>query len=186
MPKLAPGKERNIHMKKSIILLGLIFALLCGCSQQSAGTSSGRISVENGAFTCTPEDIVNEINNMVESDTDGILLGLGEYPGSGESMYPDDLGRLQLTMEANEAGNLTSVRLYWDSSTNNENVITSAGAYCSILFDLLSHDNSEAIYSSISEIISEGSGTVDFENNGVLVSFLSGRGLNYLDIDAQE
>ena len=123
---------------------------------------------------------------MVESDTDGVLLGLGEYPGSGESMLADDLGRLQLTMEANDAGNLTSVRLYWDSSTNNENVITSAGAYCSILFDLLSHDNSEEIYSSISEIISEGSGTVDFENNGVLVSFLSGRGLNYLDIDAQE
>ena len=173
-------------MKKSIILLGLIFALLCGCSQQSATTSSGRISVENGAFTCTPEDIVNEINNMVESDTDGVLLGLGEYPGSGESMHPDDLGRLQLTMEANEAGNLTSVRLYWDSGTNNENVITSAGAYCSILFDLLSHDNSEEVYGSISQIISRGSGTVDFENNGVLVSFLSGRGLNYLDIDAQE
>lgn len=173
-------------MKKSILLLGLIIALLCGCGQQNTNSTSGGISVEDGAFTCAPEDIVNEINNMVKSDTDGVLLGLGEYPGSGESMHPDDLGRLQLTMEANEAGNLTSVRLFWDSGTNNENVITSAGAYCSILFDLLSHDNSEAIYSSISQIISTGSGSVDFENNGVLVSFLSGRGLNYLDIEVQE
>ncbi len=169
-------------MKKSIILIGLILALLCGCGQQNANSTSGGISVENGAFTCTPTDIVNEINHMVESDTDGVLLGLGEYKESGSSMYADDLGRLQVEMEANDTGNLTSVRIYWDSRSNNESVITSAGAYCGILFQLLSPGNAETISSEVSKIISRGIGDVEYENDNVSVSFLSNGGLNWLEI----
>ncbi len=171
-------------MRKSAILLVLIFALLCGCSQKSNNPTSDVISVKDGAFTCTPSDIVSEINNMAESDPDGMLLKLGEYTESGEAIYADDLGRLQVTMEANDAGNLTKLRLYWDSSTNDANVITSAGAYCGLLFDMLSPGNSDAIYSNVSQIISSGSGEADFENAGVMVSFQSLRNLNWLDIEA--
>lgn len=170
-------------MKKALVMLSLLI-LLAGCGQQSTNQDIEKISVQNGAFTCQPADVVSKINLMVESDADGVLLGLGEYKGSGEAIDADDLGRLQLTMEANNDGNLTKARLYWDSSTNNENIITSAGAYCSVLFEMLSPGNAETIHDGVSQIISSGSGEVEYENDGVLVSFQSLRGLNWLDIEA--
>lgn len=165
-------------MKKIVFIFGLIFTLMCGCGKQE----SSRISIENGAFTCTPSFIVDQINLMVESSQNGVLLSLGEYTESGESIYADDLGRLQVTMEADADGNLTNVRMYWDSGSNNENVITSAGAYSGVLLGILNPDNADSISSSISEIISRGYGTVDFDENGVAVSFTSGDGLNWLEI----
>lgn len=171
-------------MKKSIILFSLVIALLSGCGQSSSNSSDSKISVQNGAFTCTPSDIVNEINSMVEADSDGILLSLGEYKESGESISADELGRLQLTMEENTSGNLKKLNLYWSAKSHNANVVASSGAYCATIFGLLSPENAEATYDSISQIVSAGAGQVEFDHNGVLISFLSSNGLNWLEIEA--
>lgn len=173
------------EMKKALIAVSLLF-LLVGCGQKGSSPDSTGISVENGAFTCLPTDIVNSINDMVESDESGILLGLGDYEESGKAISSDNLGRLLVTLEENNSGNLTSVRVYWDSNSNNENVITTAGAYCGLLFDMLSPENADDIHDGVSGVISSGSGEVEYTSNSVMVAFESLQGKNWLDIDALE
>lgn len=171
-------------MKRTLIAAFLV--LLVGCGQKSPSSGAAGVVVENGAFTCLPTDIVEAINDMVESDESGILLGLSDYEESGKAISSDNLGRLLVTLEENNNGNLTSVRVYWDSNSNNENVITTAGAYCSLLFEMLSPENADDIYDGVSGVISRGSGEVKYTSNGVVVAFQSLQGRNWLDIDASE
>lgn len=176
-------------MKKTAALLALLLALgTTGCSSQAANTQATavqeEITVVDQAFTCTPDDLVQLINDMATNDEDGVILQLGgEYTESGDPISAEDtLGALSLTLTANEAGNLVGAKVYWDSSTNDRTLITSAGAYCGLLLSTLSPSNAEAVYQDISDILSEGMGKVDFSDNGVDVSFMSMRDLNYLTI----
>ena len=144
------------------------------------------VEVANGAFTCTPEDVVAQINDVVSQDEDGVLLPIGEYTESGKAISAKgSLAALSLTMEEDSERNLIEARLFWTTKTNDYNVIVSAGAYCSALLNMLSPSNAEAVYNGVYEIYSTGTGSADFSVDSVYTEFMAMDGNNYLTISAQ-
>lgn len=166
-----------------IISLALVIGTLCGCG--SEGSNQALITASDGEFSCAPSEIVELINGMVATDSGG-LLSLDDYQESGETIHTSDpLGRLSVSLEESEDGNLTSIRLYWSSASNNKTVITSAGAYCGVLLNNIVPDRADEISDSIGDIMSEGYGEIETACNGVIVSYQSLNGLNWLDIKAE-
>ena len=173
------------HYRRVSVVLLLFVILLSSCG--TSGQNSAQITAQNGEFSCTPDKIVELINGMVESQKDDVLLSLDAYEASGETIHSSDrLGRLLVTLEEAESGNLSTIQLYWESASNDESVITSAAAYCSVLLNNMIPEQAEDVSDRIRDIMGSGYGEEEFSYDGVSISFQSLSGLNWLDIDAAQ
>lgn len=166
-------------MKK---LLSLAVALCLVLALGSCGSKEPSISVADGAFSCTPQELIDGLNQAVEQADSSVIYSVGTYPGSGDELQINKT-YLTLTLNENSAGKLTKIHLYWYSGDNNENVITSAGCYCGYMFSQLVPGSSKDISNSISQIVSAGEGSTDQTVGNVKITFAAtSTGANRLDI----
>lgn len=165
---------------KKFLFFAMTFCLglfLCSC-----GAAEPAITVSDGAFSCTPQELLVGLNQAVEQAESSVIYSVGEYPGNGEELQ---INKAYLTLTLNEAsaGNLSKIHLYWFSGDNNENVITSAGCYAGYMFGQFAPDSSKELSSSIGQIVSNGEGSVEHTVGDVKITFeATSSGANRLDI----
>jgi hypothetical protein len=166
-------------MKK---LLSLAMALCLGLVLCSCGAAEPPITVADGVFSCTPQELIDGLNEAVKQADSNVIYSVGAYPGSGEELQ---IASTSLTLTLNETsdGNLSKIHLYWYSGDNNENVITSAGCYAGYMFSQLAPDSSKDLSASIGQIVSDGEGTTEQTVGNVKITFAAtSTGANRLDI----
>lgn len=129
-------------------------------SLAACGSSTPETGVVDGAFNCTPQEFIDGLNTTVEQANNDVIYSIRDYPGNGKELQIDSTS-LTLTLSENSDGKLTKVYLYWYSGDNNENVITSAGCYCGYILSHLASADADDISSSISKIVSSGSGSTE-------------------------
>lgn len=126
-------------MKKSIILLGLILALLCGCGQQA----SSRISVENGAYSCTPQEFIDTLNQAFYDNN--ISFTISNYENSGDEIPIGDGGKVSLTLDATDNGQLSRIQLDWYMAGISEEESLASAILAAKIPALLSPENFEDV-----------------------------------------
>ena len=166
----------------SVLLAAMLFVNLTGCGE----TADPSVTVQDGAFTCDPQSIIDQINSAIEADGSGGYLVCAPFEKSQEAIFADDsLGRLLLNFSTNEGGYVTKCRLYWSSLPASSSVVSSAGLYATVIVDTLSSENADEILASISDIVRSG-GDVEYSLNQVNVKFETIGADNWLDVTIEE
>jgi len=77
--------------------------VLCGAKEPA-------ITVADGAFSCTPQELIDGLNQAVEQADSSVIYSVGAYPGSGNELQ---INKTYLTLTLNEtsAGNLSKIHL---------------------------------------------------------------------------
>ena len=174
-------------MKKKLSALALLCVFSLGLSSCNSNSSNSEIIVENGAFTSTPQEIIDDINTHVEqAGTDEYYL-CDPFVSSGESIFTnDEWSRVILQFETNQDGNITYCQLYWSSAFPIDNAVATAGLYSTVILNTLSPNNSDEILDSITEIVASGHGNAEYDENGVSVEFTNSDLKNWLEIFVSE
>lgn len=165
----------------------LIFALtiLIAFSLASCGESK-KETVKDDAFIYEPQVIIDSINAAVEKDGSGLYFTCDSFKESGKSIGTDDnWGRVLLTFDTTDDGLITRCRLYWQSS-DDSNVISTAGLYSGTIVNALAPDKADDILNSITNIVVKGTGSISMESNGAIVEFETIGDKNWLDISIKE
>ena len=104
-------------MKRFIAIpLLFIMLLLPACTSATQPQTS---TVIDGAFFCTPQELVDIINDAAANDESGLALQLSNYTAPGASIYlANGSSSVILTLEESDAGMLDDVRLYWSIGAN--------------------------------------------------------------------
>lgn len=165
---------------KKLLSLAVVLCMamtLCAC-----GSKEPSISVTNGAFSCTPQELIDGLNQAVDQADSSVIYSVGAYPGSGEELQVASTS-LTLTLNETSNGNLSKIHLYWYSGDNNENVITSAGCYSGYMFNQLAPNSAKDLSDSIGQIVSAGEGSTEQTVGNVKITFAAtSTGANRLDI----
>ena len=109
-------------MKK--ILVGLISAVLVvslvGCG------SGSKVTIENGAFKMSPQQLIDKLNVGAEKNGEGIYP-IPKYEASGAPIYVD--GDAAITIYVNESDNITRIRWSWYKGTSTKEQLMTMGFY---------------------------------------------------------
>lgn len=180
------------HMKRIYAFLCVCLLLLTGCAptaptQEERAALSQMSTVIDGAFFCTPQELVDVINNAATNDESGLALQLSNYTAPGASIYlANGSSSVILTLEESDAGMLDDVRLYWSIGANDLNEQYSVGLYCGTIIGLLAPDHAEQVSDSFNEIFSTGYGSVEFDFDEIHVAYMAIDGKNWLDVEIAE
>ena len=169
-------------MKKILILTLtiLITFSIAACGETKKET------VKDDAFIYEPQIIIDSINAAVEKDGSGLYFSCDAFKESGKSIGTDDnWGRVLLTFDTTDNGLITHCRLYW-SSSDNSNVIATAGLYSGTIVNTLTPDKSDDILNSMTDIVVKGNGSISMESNGAVVKFETIGDNNWLDISIKD
>ena len=165
-------------MKRINTLFLAVFVCLtivsCGGNTNSDGSIAiQKVTIENGAFTCEPQTIIDMINNAIEDSDDGQFYTCDSFEASGESIFTsDEWGRVILSFDTTDDGYITHCRLYWSSAKPIDNTVATAGLYSGVILQTLSPENAETILDRITEIVVSMGGSADYDTNGIKVEFL--------------
>ena len=174
-------------MKKKIFALALLCAFSFGLASCGENSSNSESHIENGAFTCTPQEIIDDINAHVEQAGTDEYYSCDPFVSSGESILTsDEWSRVILEFETDQDSNITYCQLYWSSAFPIDNAVATAGLYSTVLLNTLSPDNSDDILDRITEIVVSGHGTAQYDENGVTVEFTNSSFKNWLEISVSE
>lgn len=102
-------------MKKTICLSLCILSLLC---TSCGGTKDAAMQVKNESFTMTPQSYIDYLNSAAEDYLDDGLVQIPDYVESGEKIEIDT--GFDLTLTADDDGNLTGIEWSWFSSRSND------------------------------------------------------------------
>lgn len=179
-------------MKRIMILFLAVSmsVILVACGEKVGAESNStvqQVAVENGAFTCKPQTIIDKINDSISNSDDGQYYTCDSFEASGESIFTsDDWSRVILSFDTSSDGYITNCRLYWSSAAPIDNAVATAGLYSTVILQTLSPENADDILDRITEIVVAGRGSVEYDANGVAVEFTSAQSKNWLDVSASE
>lgn len=154
-------------MKK---VLAVSLAIYMVVTLAACGSSDSGVDVEDGAFTCTPQELIDSINSAVKNADDDEIYTVGDYPGSGKELQISSTS-LTLTLYQNGDGKLQSTQLYWYSGYNDVNVVTSAGCYLQVILNQLTPADAKDIGDSIENVFTSGGGKIERTSGKVKVNY---------------
>lgn len=109
-------------MKKILIVLISVVMVL---NLASCG-SSNNVSVENGAFTISPQQLIDKLNDVAKK-SNGKIYHIPKYDHSG---IPIEVGgSAEITIYANDSNNVTRIKFSWGNSDVTNDQIMSMGFY---------------------------------------------------------
>lgn len=135
----------SIRKLTSVLCLSLLFLLTaCGNSKPASA-----MSVENDAFTLTPQEYIDYLNKFVEEQRDSRYLTVPDFTESGKEI---DVSKWYLTLKLieNDEGKLTEIQWDWDSTRNGTTF--NAAAYFGTTLYMISADadTADAVISELS------------------------------------
>lgn len=179
-------------MKRVMILFFVVCmcVTIVSCGEKASTNSNSatqQVTIENGAFTCEPQTIIDTINNSISNSNDGQYYTCDSFEASGESIFTsDDWSRVILSFDTSDDGYITHCRLYWSSAAPIDNAVATAGLYSTVILQTLSPENADDILDRITEIVVAGRGSDAYDANGVTIEFTSSQSKNWLDVSVSK
>lgn len=138
-------------MKKVLaLLLGLHMLLsLIACGSSSEGPADGAtLWVENDAFVCKAQDLIDVLNDEIENTGDSRYLSIPDFEGSGEKIVIDDstFNGLILVLETNDEGFVTKITVEWTTFRETLERINTCGLLIGRLVGSIAPEQAEEIY----------------------------------------
>jgi|GEM_PF-5712310 len=162
-----------------LLTITTVIMMLVGIT--ACGSSKSDVSVDNGAFTCTPQELIDSINATVKAANNDELYAIGDFAGDGEELQISGTA-LTLTLDQNGDGNLQHVKLYWYSGDGSGNVLASAGYYMQAILNQLTPSDATDIGNSIQSAFTSG-GKIERQSGDVKVTYGAfGAGGNEMDV----
>ena len=162
-------------MKKMICLCMLCILGITGCDNASNSNQNALLYAENGEYNCTPQQLIDTINQFIQDTGDSRYCIIPDYAASGEEIEiigDGILSCLSLTLYENDDGMLTKIEV--DRNTFEEPV-DSFNTYAAILGFLIgsiSPDDSEEIMTQLDfENPSTNEYTTTAESNGTRYTY---------------
>lgn len=131
--------EMGVNTMKKVytILVCLSLIFLSSCS-----TSSG-IHIENGAYSCTPQEFIDDLNQFFEEAN--VPFTIPSYKNSGDEIPIGDGGKVSLTLDATDDGRLNRIQLDWYMAGISEEESLASAILAARIPALLSPANFEAV-----------------------------------------
>lgn len=118
-----------------LVCLSLIFLSACG--------TSSSISIENGAYSCTPQEFIDTLNQAFNDNN--ISFTIPNYENSGDEIPIGDGGKVSLTLDATDNGRLSRIQLDWYMAGISEEESLASAILAARIPALLSPANFEAV-----------------------------------------
>lgn len=125
-------------MKKVFALLVcLSFILLSACN------NSPSIRIENQAYSCTPQEFIDMLNQAFRDNN--ISLTIPDYENSGGELPIGDGGKVSLILDESADGRLNRIQLDWYMAGISEEESAASAILAARIPALLSPSNFEAV-----------------------------------------
>ena len=152
-------------MKKLLPVIIVLLMLLSACSS-NAQEAGPKYKVKNGAFDCSPQELIDQINAVTNASDE--FPQIGEWTGSNDEIEIKGSDLTMYLIEENEK--LCSVIVYWKATNSNSTIITKAGILTGMLSTMLLPDP-DSIHEKISSAISAGSDRFDATQGNISIHF---------------
>lgn len=152
-------------MKKLLSLFIVFILLFSACKSESKTVSSPRFTVDNFAFSCDPQDLIDTINKMTEKT--GSIPKIGDWESNTEDLQ---ISGSDLTMHIHNSLNKVSlVEVDWKAAAD-QTIQSQAEVLTEMLLNFLV-PNPEPLQQKISSAIKENSESVNETHDYVSVQF---------------
>ena len=127
-------------MKKATVLVSLILAFLLSLS--GCDGSSALITIKDGAYNWTPQDLIAAINKSIEDSGDSRYLTIPDYVASGEEIELDTglISSLSLIFYTNDEGMTTKIEINRDTFNETSEAYKTYFFIVGALIDAISPD----------------------------------------------
>jgi len=152
-------------MKKILSLFIVFMLLFSACKSEPKTISSPRFTIDNFAFSCDPQGLIDTINKMTEKT--GSIPKIGDWESNTEELQ---ISGSDLTMYIHNSLNKVSlVDVDWNADAD-PTIQSQAEVLTEMLLNLLV-PNPEPLQQKISSAIKENSESVNETHEGVSVQF---------------